>query len=134
MSDTSPPLDSAAKFWLSFLAAAVLAGVTIAVYNLIHENPLAPERVRPEPSIAIVDPNHQTANPFPSVAPTPVIPFPAPNFSKFSTPAEKEAQRKIMIEKQASYLKEVYSHHSNTPSLATPEEVEEMRKEGRMAW
>ena len=134
MSDASPPLDSAAKFWLSFLAAAVLVGVTIAVYNLIHDTPVPPGEPRLQSSVATVEPTRQPVNPFPSATPAPVIPFPTPNFSKFSTPAEKETQRKMMIEKQASYLKDVYSHHSNTPSLATPEQIEEMLKEGRMAW
>ena len=128
----TPPLDSAAKLWLSFLAAAVLAGVTIVVYNLIHDNPVVVPR--PEPSVATVESTRQPANPFPADTLSKMNPFPAVNPSQFSTPAEKVAQRKMMIEKQATYLSELYSTHSNTPSLATPEQVEEMRKEGRMAW
>jgi len=127
MRSTPSALDSSAKRWLIFLAVTVLAGSTIAIYSFIHENS-ATQQQPPPVTASVETATSQT------VSSEPPSPFSEANFPSFIAPEAKAEIRKEMINKQADYLKELPSKYSNTPSLATPEEVEEMRKSGRMAW
>ncbi len=128
MRSTPSALDSSAKRWLIFLAVTVLAGGAIAIYSFfIRENSATQQQASPV-TASVETATSQT------VSSEPPSPFSEANFPSFISPEVKAEIRKEMINKQADYLKELPSKYSNTPSLATPEEVEEMRKSGRMAW
>ena len=131
MSTTPSALDSTAKFWLFFLGLTVLAGVGL----LIHSSALdhVPQKKPEAPMTFNSGPTAQPNDP--SLSPTwsPDHALPESIFSPTITPEEKAAKQKALIDAQAEYLRELHAKYPNTPSLATPEQIEEMRKSGRMA-
>ena len=124
MSSNPSALDSSDKRWFIFVAVTILTGGAILFYGFIHEN----SATQPPVTVSVEATTSQT------VSSEPPSPFSEANFPSFIAPEAKAEIRKEMINKQADYLKELPAKYSNTPSLATLEEVEEMRKSGRMAW
>jgi len=130
MRTTSSPLDSSGRFWQIFLAVTILAGVAIGIYSFFP-NHLATSRLPAHtPATTTAESSPQPVTPNESF---PEVSFPESNFSQPITPEGKAAQLKVMINQQADYLRDLHSKYPKTSSLATPEQVEEMRKSGRIA-
>ena len=130
MRTTSPPLDSSGRFWLIFLAVTVLAGIAIGIYSFLP-NHLAPSKLPAHtPATANAESTPQAVTPNESF---PEVSFPESNPSPPITPEGKAAQYKEMVNQQADYLLDLRSKYPKTSSLATPEQIEEMRKSGRLA-
>ena len=62
-------------------------------------------------------------------APLPPVEFPPLP----PTPAEREKTRQEIVHQQAGYLRDLAAKHPKTASLATPEQIAEMEKAGRVA-
>jgi len=131
MKPTSPPLDSSGKFWLIFMAVTVLTGVAIGIYSFFpHDLATLKLPAPPPPATAHAAATLQavtTNESFPEVS------FPESNSSQPITPEGKAAQYKELVNQQADYLRDLHSKYPKTSSLATAEQVEEMRKSGRIA-
>ena len=133
MTETSPPMDLSAKLWLVFMAATALTGVAIVIYRFSADTPAAARRPPPAPTITAVEPAPQPASPVSPDGLLPVDLFPESGFSQPATPEGKAALHKAMVNQQADYLLELRAKYPKTASLATPEQIEEMRKSGRLA-
>ncbi|MGD0016358.1 MAG: hypothetical protein ABSC38_02415 [Verrucomicrobiia bacterium] len=131
MSATKVPLDSSSKWSLAALAAAIVISVVIIVRSFIE--PVSPLRkvddsVRPTP-----------AQRPPAVEPVLYPAQQAPTAPVFSQSAETPdaAQQKVIhmesVHKQAEYFRQLVAKHSKTASLPTPEQIDEMEKNGLLA-
>ena len=132
MKSTSPPMDSSAKFWLMILAVTVLSGVAVVIYSFTSGSAAVTRQTLPTRATGTAEPEP----PVTPVVPDIQLPFDSPFATSFSQPTTPEARAEIhkeMVNRQADYFQELHSKYPKSASLATPEEIEEMRKSGRLA-
>jgi len=126
MSDTLLHPDPSAHRWLAATLGVVVLSLGALGYQF-YELSLPPAHEPPKPQITTIV-RHAVVDP----------PEPPPvdwNFPPLPlTPAEQEKARQEMVHKQAEYLREWAAKDPHTESLATPEQIAEMEKEGRLAW
>ena len=131
MSATKVPLDSSSKWALAALAAAIVISVVIIVRSFIEPVSLPPkvdDSVRPTAAQRplAIDPVLYPAQQAPT---TPVFPQ--------TTETPDAAQQKVIymksVHEQAEYFRQLVAKHPKTASLPTPQQIDEMEKNGLLA-